>query len=89
MFYRLRKDKATFMMSMLELEGLPTLLVIRHGRVVDSIGPKALRKMPVAKAVAKLGILDADEDMPHSDDESEDEEERPHRSRSWRRIGRS
>ena len=40
--FRLPEQRAHFMMSMLDLAGLPTLLCIRHGKVVESLPPAVL-----------------------------------------------
>jgi hypothetical protein len=83
MVFRLPEQRAHFMMSMLDLAGLPTLLCIRHGKVVESLPPAVLRKAPIAVTLARLGMID-DEEVEaakrDSDRESDDEEEdRPRR----------
>jgi len=76
------------MMSMLDLAGLPTLLCIRHGKVVESLPPTLLRRTPLSVTLARLGMIDDDEveaAKQDSDRESDDEERSPRR-RFFRRV---
>jgi len=53
-FLRLRESKAHFMVQMLDLEGLPSLFILRHGKVTESVGPSALRRCKTSASVRRL-----------------------------------
>jgi len=53
-FLRLRESKAHFMLQMLDLEGLPSIFILRHGKVTTSIGPSVLRRCTTSASVRRL-----------------------------------
>jgi len=92
MFYYLNAEKAVFMTQMIRLEGYPSILCIRHGKVVEMLNPRELRSTPtrnfdMKKTLAKLAMID-DEDIleakARSDDEDSEEEEGGYRRRGQR-----
>merc|ERR1719235_1946276 len=87
MVFRLPEQRAHYMMSMLALAGLPTLLCIRHGKVVESLPPAVLRRAPISITLARLGMIDDDEveAAKRDSDRESDDEDRPAR-RFFRRV---
>lgn len=56
-FCRLRVDRATFLTHMIELRGLPTLLLLRHGEVVRHLSPENLFEYASASSPLFRGHL--------------------------------
>jgi len=58
-FLRLRIDRAHFMMKMIDLDNLPVMIVLRHGRVVASLDTRQIRGKSVAQLKRLLWSQDA------------------------------
>mmetsp|Transcript_29056 Transcript_29056/g.63995 ORF Transcript_29056/g.63995 Transcript_29056/m.63995 type:complete len:278 (+) Transcript_29056:49-882(+) len=74
MFFHLHEEKAHVMLTMLSLsQGLPALLVLRHGKVVEQVSGRELARCRnqgrMALMLRGLGVLDEEK---HSDEEDED-----------------
>lgn len=100
MFYKLPEQRAHYMLEMLSLQGLPTLLCIRHGRVVEAVPPSQLRARPAARILARLGLIDDEEvrkarraidDRDEEEDSEDSEDDKPRRKGNgfFKQLGRS
>lgn len=89
MFYKLPEQRAHYMLQMLDLKGLPTLICIRHGKVVEALPPAVLRARPVGRTLARLGLLDDDEVQQAKQDRADRDESDSEEDEAPRRGGRN
>jgi len=94
-FCRLPVDRARFLTHMVELQGLPTIFVLRDGQVTRQLPPHRLFEYAsassplfgkhLAKLLHRVDALMDSEGVSSSEDERDDDEEKS-RLGGWRRI---